>query len=328
MGRGPVKISPEKLAAEAEATGFRPDVLEKVAHLLVLLDTMQSHPFLKGKLVLKGGTALNLFVFDVPRLSVDIDLNYVGAKDREAMLTERLKIERALLAVFSREGFNVRRMPEEHAGGKWSLRYQSAPGHGGNLEVDLNFMFRIPLWPVAVIDSYPVGAWRATGIPVLDRHELASGKLAALLSRKQARDLFDSHRILGMDNLDANRLRIGFVVYGAMNRKDWRTVSANDVNFDAAEVASQLTPTLRVNAAELQTESAEYGARLVKECRKGLSTVLPFSDAERDFLNLLLDRGEIDSTILTPDKTLQKRIQSQPLLEWKALNVRHHKGLS
>jgi len=86
LGGGAMKISPEKLAAEAEATGFRPDVLEKVAQRLGLLDALRSHPFLKGKLALKGGTALNLFVFDVPRLSVDIDLNYVGAEDREGML--------------------------------------------------------------------------------------------------------------------------------------------------------------------------------------------------------------------------------------------------
>ena len=163
-----MKISVEKLTAEAEATGFRPDVLEKVAHLLGLLDAIRSHPFLKGKLVLKGGTALNLFIFDVPRLSVDIDLNYVGAADRETMLTERPKVEQALQAVFSRENFNVRRMPEEHAGGKWSLRYESAPGRAGNLEVDLNFMFRVPLWPVTICDSHSVGTWRATGVAVLD----------------------------------------------------------------------------------------------------------------------------------------------------------------
>ncbi len=35
--------------AEAEATGFRPDMLEKVAHLLGLLDALRSHPFLRGK---------------------------------------------------------------------------------------------------------------------------------------------------------------------------------------------------------------------------------------------------------------------------------------
>ncbi|HON01096.1 MAG TPA: nucleotidyl transferase AbiEii/AbiGii toxin family protein [Acidobacteriota bacterium] len=323
-----MKISPEKLATEAQATGFRPDVLEKVAHLLGLLDAMRSHPFLKGKLVLKGGTALNLFVFDVPRLSVDIDLNYVGAEDRDGMLAERPKVEQAVQAVFAREGFTVRRMPEEHAGGKWSLRYESAPGRSGNLEVDINFMFRVPLWPVVTSDSHSVGAWRATGIPVLDRHELAAGKLAALLTRRQARDLFDSHRILRTENLDSHRLRIGFVVYGAMNRKDWRTVSADDVDFDAMELARQLVPTLRVNAAEVQAESAEYGGRLVRECREGLSAVLPFTDSERAFLDLLLDRGVVDPTLLTADESLQRRIQSQPLLEWKALTVRKHKGLS
>ncbi|MCX5859551.1 MAG: nucleotidyl transferase AbiEii/AbiGii toxin family protein [Proteobacteria bacterium] len=321
-----MKISLEKLAAEAETTGFRPDVLEKVAHLLGLLDAIRSHPFLKGKLVLKGGTALNLFVFDVPRLSVDIDLNYVGAEDREAMLAERPKIEQAIRAVFAREGFNVRRMPEEHAGGKWALRYESSPGQTGNLEVDVNFMFRVPLWPVTTCDSHFVGSWRATGISVLDHHELAAGKLAALLARRQARDLFDSHRIFRMDNLERHRLRIGFVVYGAMNRKDWRTISTGDVDFDAADLARQLAPTLRVNAAEVQAQSAEYGARLVKECREDLSAVLPFTDSERAFLDLLLDRGVVDSSILTADVSLQRRIQSQPLLEWKAVNVRRYKG--
>jgi predicted nucleotidyltransferase component of viral defense system len=91
-----MKISYEKLTAQAEATGFRPDVLEKVAHLLGLLEALGMHPFLKDKLELKGGTALNLFVFNVPRLSVDIDLNYVGAADRDNMLAERPRIEQAV----------------------------------------------------------------------------------------------------------------------------------------------------------------------------------------------------------------------------------------
>lgn len=48
-----MRISVERLTIEAETTGFRPDVLEKVIHLLNLLDALRSHPFLKGKLVLK-----------------------------------------------------------------------------------------------------------------------------------------------------------------------------------------------------------------------------------------------------------------------------------
>jgi len=61
-----LKISLEKLATEAEATGFRADVLEKAAQLLGLLNALRSHPFLQDKLVLKGGTALNLFIFMFP----------------------------------------------------------------------------------------------------------------------------------------------------------------------------------------------------------------------------------------------------------------------
>jgi hypothetical protein len=56
--------------------------------------------------------------------------------------------------------------------------------------------------------------------------------------------------------------------------------------------------------------------------------VLPFTDSEREFLDLLLNRGVVDSTVLTADLSLQRHIQKQPLLEWKALNVRRHKGFS
>lgn len=323
-----MKISVEKLTVEAETTGFRPDVLEKVIHLLNLLDAIRSHPFLKGKLVLKGGTALNLFIFNVPRLSVDIDLNYVGAEDREGMLAERPKVEQAIQAVFSREGFTVRRMPEEHAGGKWSLRYESATGQGGNLEVDLNFMFRIPLWPVTIMNSHSVGSYRAIDIQILDLHELAAGKLATLLARCQARDLFDSLQLLQLGDLNHERLRVAFVVYGAMNRKDWRSVSVGDVDFDANELRRQLAPTLRTDALREQGELTEYVRMLVEECRQALTAVLPFSETEMEFLNLLLEKGEIDPSLLTTDIELQDRISRHPLLEWKAINVRQYKGRS
>jgi hypothetical protein len=65
----------------------------------------------------------------MPRLSVDIDLNYIGAIEREKMLADRSKIEKAVQAVFSREGFTVKKQPAEHAGGKWRLNYRSVIGH-------------------------------------------------------------------------------------------------------------------------------------------------------------------------------------------------------
>ena len=122
-------------------------------------------------------------------------------------------IEQALQAVCSREGLAVRRAPNEHAGGKWRLTYQAATGQPANLEVDLNFMCRQPLWEIRRTDSHRLDEYGAKGIPVLDIHELAGGKLSALFSQQRARDLFDCHRILGRDDLVRGRLRIAFVVY-------------------------------------------------------------------------------------------------------------------
>ena len=319
-----MKISPETLIKQAEATGFRPDMLEKVGLLLQLLDAIRNHPFLKNKLVLKGGTALNLFIFDVPRLSIDIDLNYVGAADREAMLLERPKVEEALQAVFSREGFTVRRVPAEHAGGKWQLRYPAASGQGGNLEVDVNFMFRIPLWPIQTMDSRSVGIWQAAGIAVVNMHELAAGKLTALLSRRQARDLFDCSNLFHLDGLDRKRLRLAFIVYGAMSRKDWRTVTPGDVDFDIADLDQKLIPTLRSSAIE-RIQKDNFGKILVTDCRKILSGLLPFTDNEMEFLDQVLDKGKIAPELLTDDADMQDRIRRHPLLEWKAMNVREFK---
>ena len=112
-----------------------------------------------------------------------------------------------------------------------------------------------------------------------------------------------------------------------MNRKDWRTISVQDIDFDTAELSRQLIPTLRSKIVTKQETTGEYGARLIKECRQFLSAVFPFTKAEREFLNLLLDWGVIDSSLLTSDPILQQNINDQPLLRWKAVNVRKHKGL-
>ena len=142
--------------------------LEKVIRLIGLLNGIFRDPELRGRLVLRGGTALNRFLFAVPRLSVDIDLNYIGSVDREGMAAERPGLEARLQAIFETDSFTVRRMPEEHAGGKWQLRYQGAQGLGGNLEVDLNFLHRVPIEPIRIMDSTPLGSFQVKGIPVLD----------------------------------------------------------------------------------------------------------------------------------------------------------------
>ncbi|HKK67455.1 MAG TPA: nucleotidyl transferase AbiEii/AbiGii toxin family protein, partial [Bacteroidales bacterium] len=177
-------------------------------------------------------------------------------------------------------------------------------------------------------DSHALVDFQTRNVPLPDVHELAAGKLAAMLARGQARDLFDCYQILTMKGIDRERLRLAFVVYGGMNRKDWRTVSIADLDFDPDELTRLLIPTLNRRVVEKQGSPAEYGERLIRECQSKLKAVLPFNDPERKFLDLLLEKGEIDASLLTPDEALQKRIQSQPLLQWKALNVKRHKELA
>lgn len=318
-----MKISRERLLRESEATGFRPEVLEKVIHLLTLLSGFNQHPFLRERIALKGGTALNLFILDLPRLSVDIDLNYVGATDVATMQTDRPRVEDALAAVCSREGITVVRSPaDEHAGGRFALRYESALGGGGNLKLDISYMFRAPLWPIRRMDSHALGTTRALDIAIMDVHELGAGKLAALLARHASRDLFDAHQLLTTQEFHADRLRLAFVVYGALNRKDWRSVAARNVGFSPRELKNELIPVLRRTATENQPELVP---RLVETVRDRLQLVLPLSDRESRFLTRLLDDAIIEPTLLTDDHALAERIKNHPGLLWKAVNVRAHR---
>jgi len=322
-----VNLSPDDLAREVAATGFPRDALRKVFRLLSLLDGLNTHPFLKGRLALKGGTALNLFLYDVPRLSVDIDLNYLGEPEREAMLSDRPNIERAVKAVCSREDLQIRRLPVDHAGGKWRLSYADAAGGTGNLEMDLNFMLRTPIWPPVHLDSHAIGSRKAAPVLVLDPHELAAGKLAALMARGAGRDIFDAQKLLSDERLDPERLRLGFVIYGAINRRDWRTVSVMDVTGDPREFERSLIPMLRRDQAPGRDQIDDWTCRLTEEVRELLGGLLPFAPNEMEFLDRINGHGEIDPDLLTDDEPLRSTLRGHPALRWKARNVRKHRGL-
>ncbi len=171
--------SRETLQRLASETGHQPGTLEKVLRLLDLLQEIAADDVLGSRLALKGGTALNVFYLPLDRLSVDIDVNYVGAVDREAMLAERPGLEEAANRLRAAQGYQVPRQPAEHAGGKWIARHTSALGGQGALEIDINFMMRQPLFGVTRMESVCLGDTQAKGVTVLDLHEIIAGKLVA-----------------------------------------------------------------------------------------------------------------------------------------------------
>lgn len=88
-----MKLSNQELKNLANNFNFNKDNLEKVIRLLDILKFINTNPSLNGKLVLKGGTAINLLYSNLPRLSVDIDLDYAVNFNKEDLIKIKDSIE-------------------------------------------------------------------------------------------------------------------------------------------------------------------------------------------------------------------------------------------
>ena len=318
--------SAQTLQRLANETGLQAGTLEKVLRLLDVLQEIARDPILANRLVLKGGTALNVFHLALDRLSVDIDLNYVGALDRADMEADRPEVDAALNRLLTAQGYTIRRQPDDHAGGKWIGRFASAMGGGGSLEVDINYMSRQPLFGAVKMDSVDLGGVRASGVAVLDLHEVVAGKLVALIDRNAARDLFDARRILDIDGLDWAKIKAAMLAYGAAGRRDWRLASVDAIGGDPRELRQKLAICLPQNRFVAAGGPEAWIAQTVAECRARLAPRFELNAAETAFLDGILDRGEIDRGGLDVAPEVQVRIAAMPMLAWKCQNVRAHRG--
>lgn len=309
--------SKEQLLKEARASGYKPEILEKVYRLLDVFNQILSVPYLKERLVLKGGTALNLFYFpQLPRLSVDIDLNYVGALDRETMLSEKPVIIDAIQQILLQNQFERYRAPMHYAGGKMVWFYPSVLGQRSSLEIDLNFMYRQPLYPI-LNRSPNIGSQSHWQAPVLDIHELAAGKLSALFDRSVSRDLFDAHYLMTKMDLDTKTLREAFVAYLAMTQTDLTTLTIDSIKYDLRDLKNRLLPVMHQQSfARTLPRLKTWAATMVLELKQALSSILPLKENEVAFLQGIRTKGKISPELITNDKILTERIASHPAIHW------------
>lgn len=317
--------SAQTLQQLAAGTGYQAGTLEKVLRLLDLLQEIARDSVLSERLALKGGTALNVFHLGLDRLSVDIDLNYVGALDRAEMEADRPNIDAALNRLLAAQGYNIRRQPDEHAGGKWIGRYTSALGGGGTMEVDVNYMMRQPLFGTARMSSVPLGDMRANGVLVLNLHEIIAGKLVALMDRHAARDLFDARRILSIDGLDWTSIKAAVLAIGASGRRDWRTVSLDSLKGDSRELRQKLSICLPRSHFIGKNDIDAWIAETIALCRERLAFLFDLTKDEQAFLDGVLDHGEINADLLNAEPGVRARVAAMPMLAWKCLHVRNHR---
>ncbi len=138
------------LGRMAKEMGFVRDTLEKVLRLADVLKFMEDDELLSVSIALKGGTAINLTIFDLPRLSVDIDLDYCRSLNREEMLKDRKTITDRINKYMVANGYVLSpKSKNYHALDSFVYEYVNAGGVRDNLKIEINYMLRAHALPVA-----------------------------------------------------------------------------------------------------------------------------------------------------------------------------------
>ena len=163
---------------------------------------------------LKGGTAINLFYRDMPRLSVDIDLTYVPIDDRATALAN---IDSAFGRIIEQarkqlHGVDAQRIS---GGGDGDTRLLLRTA-GAEVKVEVSPVLRGTVAPPRIMRVTDVveEAFGFAEMPVLAFEDLYAGKLCAALDRQHPRDLYDVHLLYSHEGLTDDLFRI-FLVYAA-----------------------------------------------------------------------------------------------------------------
>jgi predicted nucleotidyltransferase component of viral defense system len=162
---------------------------------------------------LKGGTAINLFVRDMPRLSVDIDLTYVPVADRATSLKSidagMKRIADAITKGMRGAQLNASQPKGETCTTKLILRSDDA-----QIKIEVTPVLRGCVYEPAVkrVSAKVEEQFGFAEMPVVNFADLYAGKIVAALDRQHPRDLFDVRDLLENEGIDET-LRKAFIVY-------------------------------------------------------------------------------------------------------------------
>ena len=297
---------------------FEPRTMDKVERLLDLLDEMERHPALKDKLALHGGTAINLFMLDVPRLSVDIDVSYIGSVSREDMLADKPHIEEGIEAVARALGYAVEAHLGGHAGRTFLLRYRGDWG-ADHVKVDCIYMNRSPSLPPVVRET-PVRP--GANVRTFADAELAAGKVKAFFDRVKVRDLYDVSNLKSVyESLEPGEQEVAHqlaLYYASLSACFPKPFEGREQRFAdrLPELADQLYPMLR-SSTEHPTLKA-----LMEDAKRFIADwVLPKTNEEREYLERLAS-GNYRPELIFPDETMAKAAAVNPEALWKVENLR------
>jgi len=272
-----------------------------------LLLQVLPHVAKEESFALKGGTAINLFVRDMPRLSVDIDLTYLPFDDRatalagitDALRRVKARVETAIPAC------KVALVPQSDGQeAKITCQTQNA-----QIKVEVNTTIRGNLLPprmMDVTDTVESEFGRFMSVNVVSHAELFGGKICAALDRQHPRDLFDVHHMMNNEGL-TDDIRMGFMAsLLSHSRPIHEMIRPNfqdqEKVFETQFAGMAFTP---FSYADFE----DTRERLVQEINKG------WSDNDRAFL-LGFKQGKPDWSLF-PLENLSR----MPAVQWKLLNI-------
>lgn len=303
------------LGKKASELGFVRDTLEKFTRLADILEYLNTNPILRDTLALKGGTAINLTIFNLPRLSVDIDLDYLITNSREEMLESREIINTAIDRYMASRGYSKNpKTKNPHSLDSWVYDYMGASGNRDNIKIEINYSLRSHVLEAeerSIITEHFSSEYMIKSLAPI---EIYASKINALLSRSAARDLYDARNMVHFDLFDESEeelLRKCVVFYAA--------VSARDINktFDTKAIDSitqrkiktDLLPVIK-RKDDFELESAK---KLLKEY---ISDLMVLTKEEKKFLDRF-ENGEYVPELLFDDKQILVRIKNHPMAIWK-----------
>jgi predicted nucleotidyltransferase component of viral defense system len=262
--------------------------------------------FQDGVFALKGGTAINMFVRDMPRLSVDLDLVFpdhtLSREEALACINEAIRNSAARLTT---RGFLTHTIASGDAG-ETKLMVRR-----GNIElkVEVNFVMRGTVHPVRNASLSP----RAREVlladlelPVVSLEDMYGGKLVAAMDRHHPRDLFDCLQLFAHEGITP-AIRRAFVVYLACHNRPVREVLFPAVR----DISQEYERTFKGMTAE-PVELGELIAareRLIHELQHGLDA------DERKFL-ISFVRNQPDLGLLRIP-----HLAELPGIRWKLHNL-------
>jgi predicted nucleotidyltransferase component of viral defense system len=303
----------------ASGTDFIRDNLEKVFRLCDILKHLNENPLFAEHLALKGGTAINLTVFNLPRLSVDIDLDFIKECPRDEMMTIRNNINQDFLNYMFTQGYalspNTKR---PHSLDSWVFYFQNAGGNKDNLKVEINYSLRNHILPIVEKKVNIEFLQFDSEVKTLSTLELFGSKIKALIERTAPRDLYDihnmlKHNIIHPDEMDNLRKIILFYLAVGWSNKSLNNYSFESIdNLKFAQIRSSLLPILKKSERfDFESAKVEVKAFLVK--------LMVFTEEEKSFIenfNSNVYRPEL----LFEDTGIVERIKNHPMAMWKVRN--------